>query len=147
MTEYVLMNQDHVAQVAQLEKECFCDPWSENAIASELKNPLSLWLVALCDGQVSGYVGSQSVMGEADMMNIAVSSRYRRMGVAQELVERLVAALREKDVYSLTLEVRASNEPAKALYSKLGFQQVGRRPNYYRNPKEDALILRKEWEK
>ena len=147
MTEYVLMNQDHVAQVAQLEKECFCDPWSENAIASELKNPLSLWLVALCDGQVSGYVGSQSVMGEADMMNIAVSSQYRRMGIAQELVERLVAALREKDVYSLTLEVRASNEPAKALYSKLGFLQVGRRPNYYRNPKEDALILRKEWEK
>ena len=147
MTEYVLMNQDHVAQVAQLEKECFCDPWSENAIASELKNPLSLWLVALCDGQVSGYVGSQSVMGEADMMNIAVSSQHRRMGIAQELVERLIAALREKDVNSLTLEVRASNEPAKALYSKLGFQQVGRRPNYYRNPKEDALILRKEWEK
>ena len=147
MTEYVLMNQDHVAQVAQLEKECFCDPWSENAIASELKNPLSFWLVALCDGQVTGYVGSQSVMGEADMMNIAVSSQYRRMGIAQELEERLVAALREKDVYSLTLEVRASNEPAKALYSKLGFLQVGRRPNYYRNPKEDALILRKEWEK
>ena len=147
MTEYVLMNQDHVAQVAQLEKECFCDPWSVNAIGSELKNPLSLWLVALCDGQVSGYVGSQSVMGEADMMNIAVSSQHRRMGIAQELVERLVAALREKDVYSLTLEVRASNEPAKALYGKLGFSQVGRRPNYYRNPKEDALILRKEWEK
>ena len=80
------------------------------------------------------------------MMNIAVSAQYRRKGIAQELVERLVAQLREKDVYSLTLEVRASNEPAKALYSKLGFAPVGRRPNYYRNPKEDALILRKEWE-
>ena len=147
MIEYVLMQQDHVPQVAQLEKECFCDPWSENAVASELKNPLSLWLVAVDGQKVAGYVGSQSVMGEADMMNIAVSSDYRRSGIAQELVERLVALLREKDVYSLTLEVRASNEPAKALYSKLGFNQVGRRPNYYRNPKEDALILRKEWEK
>ena len=145
--EYVLMNSDHVAQVAQLEKECFHDPWSENSIASELKNPLSLWLVAVDGQQVAGYVGSQSVMGEADMMNIAVSSKFRRMGIAQELVERLVKLLREKDVYSLSLEVRASNEPAKALYSELGFQQVGRRPNYYRNPKEDALILRKEWEK
>ena len=145
--EYALMSADHVSQVAQLEKECFYDPWSENAIASELKNPLSLWLVALDDGRVVGYVGSQSVMGEADMMNIAVTSQYRRMGVAQELVQRLVAALREKDVYSLALEVRSSNEPAKALYSKLGFLPVGRRPNYYRNPKEDALILRKEWEK
>ena len=147
MIEYVLMQQDHVAQVAQLEKECFHDPWSENAVASELKNPLSLWLVAVDGQKVAGYVGSQSVMGEADMMNIAVSSDYRRSGIALELVERLVALLREKDVYSLTLEVRASNEPAKALYSKLGFNQVGRRPNYYRNPKEDALILRKEWEK
>ena len=145
--EYILMNADHVSQVAQLEKECFHDPWSENSIASELKNPLSLWMVAVDGQQVAGYVGSQSVMGEADMMNIAVSSKFRRMGIAQELVERLVAQLREKDVYSLTLEVRASNEPAKALYGKLGFSQVGRRPNYYRNPKEDALILRKEWEK
>ena len=145
--DYVLMNADHVPQVAQLEKECFHDPWSENSIASELKNPLSLWLVAVDGQQVAGYVGSQSVMGEADMMNIAVSAKFRRMGIAQELVERLVALLREKDVCSLTLEVRASNEPAKALYGKLGFSQVGRRPNYYRNPKEDALILRKEWEK
>ena len=145
--EYVRMNPNHVAQVAQLEKECFHDPWSESSIASELENPLSLWLVAQDGQRVVGYVGSQSVMGEADMMNIAVSSQYRRMGIAQELVQRLVTALRENDVYSLALEVRASNEPAKALYSKLGFRQVGCRPNYYRNPKEDALILRKEWEK
>ena len=143
--EYVTMQADHVPQVALLEQACFQDPWSERSISSELSNPLSLWLVAL-DGQtVVGYVGSQTVMGEADMMNIAVSAQYRRMGIAQELVERLVAALRERNVISLALEVRASNEPAKALYSKLGFLQVGRRPNYYRNPKEDALILRKEW--
>ena len=147
MIEYILMSADHVLQVAQLEKECFHDPWSEKSIASELENPLSLWLVAVDGQQVAGYVGSQSVMGEADMMNIAVSARYRRRGIAQKLVERLVERLREKNVCSLTLEVRASNEPAKALYSKLGFLPVGRRPNYYRNPKEDALILRKEWEK
>ena len=145
MMEYTIMTADHVHQVAQLEGECFHDPWSERSIAAELNNPLSLWLVALHEQQVVGYVGSQSVMGEADMMNIAVSSRYRRMGIAQELVERLVSALNDAQVHSLTLEVRASNEPAKALYSKLGFEQIGRRPNYYRNPKEDALILRKEW--
>ena len=145
MMQYVLMTPEHVPQVAQLEKECFADPWSEKSIAGELSNPLSLWLVALDGQQVVGYVGSQSVMGEADMMNIAVSPRYRRAGIAQELIQRLTAALLEKDVYSLTLEVRASNAPAKALYSKLGFRQEGCRPNYYRNPKEDALILRKEW--
>ena len=145
MIEYVPMCRDHVAQIAQLEKLCFHDPWSENSIASELDNRLSLWLVAQDGDQVVGYVGSQSVMGWADMMNIAVHPDYRRHGVAWKLVERLVEELQKMDVTCLTLEVRASNEPAKALYEKLGFQQVGRRPNYYRNPKEDALILRKEW--
>ena len=140
------MTSDHVPQVAQLEKEYFHVPWSENSIGSELSNPLSLWLVAVDGQRVAGYVGSQTVMDEADVMNIAVSAEYRRMGIAQELVERLVSALSQRGVHSLTLEVRASNEPAKALYSKLDFQQVGRRPNYYRNPKEDALILRKEWQ-
>ena len=139
------MSRDHVARIAQLEKLCFHDPWSENSIASELDNRLSLWLVALDGEQVAGYVGSQSVMGWADMMNIAVHPDYRRRGIAWKLVENLVEALQKMDVTCLTLEVRASNEPAKALYEKLGFIQVGRRPNYYRNPKEDALILRKEW--
>ena len=147
MIEYIEMTLEHVPQVAQLEKECFQDPWSEKSIAGELNNPLSLWVVAVDGLQVVGYVGSQSVMGEADMMNIAVSSQHRQKGIAQNLVQRLIEALLDKEVYSLTLEVRASNEPAKALYSKLGFRQVGRRPNYYRNPKEDALILRKEWDR
>ena len=145
MIQYVPMTHAHVAQIAALEKLCFHDPWSEKSIASELDNSLSLWLVALDGDTVAGYVGSQSVMGWADMMNIAVDPAYRRQGVAQGLVESLVAALKENDIQCLTLEVRASNEPAKALYGKLGFRQVGRRPNYYRNPKEDALILRREW--
>ena len=145
MIEYVIMQPEHVRQIAMLEKRCFSDPWSENSIAFEQRNPLSLWLVALDGGTVAGYVGSQSVMGEADMMNIAVSADYRRQGIGQTLVERLVAELSAAGVHSLALEVRASNEPAKALYEKLGFTQVGRRPNYYRNPREDALILRKEW--
>ncbi|MBE6921357.1 MAG: ribosomal-protein-alanine N-acetyltransferase [Ruminococcaceae bacterium] len=139
------MTDAHVAQIAQLEKQCFSDPWSENSVASELNNRLSLWLVALDGATVAGYIGSQSVGDEADMMNVAVHPDYRRRGIARELVMGLVAALGEKGVHSLALEVRASNAPAIALYEQLGFTQVGRRPNYYRNPKEDALILRKEW--
>ena len=146
MIEINNMQSIHVSQVAALEKLCFSDPWSENSVASELNNPLSLWLVALDGDAVAGYVGSQSVMGWADMMNIAVDPDYRRQGVAQELVERLVAALMANEVTCLTLEVRASNDAAIALYEKLGFAQIGRRPNYYRNPREDALILRKEWQ-
>ena len=143
---YEVMNASHVQQIAGLEKICFSDPWSENSIASELENRLSYWLVALDGDIVTGYVGSQSVLGESDMMNVAVHPDYRRQGIAEALVTHLVQALREKGNHCLTLEVRVSNIPAIALYEKLGFTQVGRRPNYYRNPKEDALILRKEWQ-
>lgn len=140
------MESAHVAQIAQLEIQCFSAPWSESVIASELTSRLSCWLVALEDDRVVGYVGSQSVLGESDMMNIAVHPDHRRKGIAEALVKALVAELSARGNHSLTLEVRASNAPAIALYEKLGFAQVGRRPNYYYSPKEDALILRKEWQ-
>lgn len=140
------MTASHVAQVAALEKICFQDPWSERSIASELENKLAFWLVALEGDRVAGYVGSQTVLGETDMMNVAVHPDFRRQGIAQMLCNELVEALKKRESHCLTLEVRASNEPAKALYEKLGFFQVGLRKNYYRNPREDALILRKEWE-
>jgi len=139
------MRQEHVAQVAALEKLCFRDPWSENSVASELNNPLSLWLVAVDGERVAGYVGSQTVMDESDMMNVAVHPDYRKQGIATALILGLVEQLRKRGSHSLTLEVRASNETAISVYRKLDFQEVGRRKNYYRNPREDALILRKEW--
>ena len=140
------MKACHVAQIAQLEKLCFSDPWSERSIASELDNKLAYWLVALEGDTVAGYIGSQTVLDETDMMNVAVHPDYRRRGIAEALVTGLVEALKEKKSHCLTLEVRASNEPAQKLYEKLGFSQIGRRPRYYHNPREDALILRKEWE-
>ena len=140
------MGMDHVSEVAELEKLCFSDPWSEKSVTSELDNELALWLVAVEDGRVAGYVGSQTVAGETDMMNIAVHPDFRRRGIAEQLVDALIVQLRMQQSRCLTLEVRASNDAAQALYEKLGFSQIGRRPRYYRNPKEDALILRKEWE-
>ena len=146
MSNIVTMTSDHVPQVAALEKECFSDPWSQQSVASELENPLALWLVWEEDGRVLGYVGSQTVLDETDMMNVAVSAQARRRGIAQALVEALVIQLKQRGSRCLTLEVRASNAPAICLYEKLGFRQVGRRPNYYSHPKEDGLILRQEWE-
>ncbi len=146
MIQIVRMQTQHTPQVAQLERECFSSPWSESSIAGELENPLSLWLVCVDGDHVLGYVGSQTVLGETDMMNVAVASDARRQGIAQKLIEALAEQLKAQESRCLTLEVRASNAPALGLYRKLGFAQVGRRPGYYRNPKEDALILRKEWE-
>lgn len=140
----VKMQSEHVASVAEMERQCFSDPWSEKSVASELDNPLSLWLIAEADGVVAGYVGSQTVLDSADMMNLAVSQDFRRQGIGEQLVNSLTEALAEKGVKTLLLEVRISNEPAKQLYQKLGFEIVGKRPRYYEKPREDALILRKE---
>lgn len=138
------MNESHVAAVAALEKANFSEPWSENSVRGELTNELALWLVAVENGTVLGYVGSQTVLEEADMMNIAVEENCRRRGIAWALVEEL---LRKLPAHCLTLEVRASNAPAIGLYESMGFRQIGLRKNYYRKPREDALILRKEIER
>ena len=139
------MNATHVPQVAELERLCFADPWSEKSVASELDNKWALWLVAVEDDRVTGYIGSQTSIDETDVMNVAVHPDFRRRGIAESLIIRLVDELKMRGSHALMLEVRASNTPAIALYEKLGFRQVGCRKNYYRNPKEDALILRKEW--
>ena len=143
MIEIVRMNESHVSAVAELERMNFSAPWDENSVRSELTNKLALWLVALDGDAVVGYVGSQTVLQEADMMNIAVADSHRRRGIARLLVEELI---RQLDAYQLTLEVRQSNIAAISLYGSMGFTQVGMRKNYYQKPKENALILRKEWE-
>ena len=138
------MQAAHVDAVAALEKECFSTPWSAASVASELENPLSLWLVAEFYGQVAGYIGSQTVFDEADLMNLAIAPIYRRQGLASQLIAALCQQLYANGVRQLTLEVRAHNAPAIALYQKLGFQSAGLRPNYYSNPRENALILKKK---
>ena len=136
------MTAADVPSVAALEKLCFSDPWSVSSIASELDNPLSLWLVWEEDGAAAAYLGVQRVPPQADVMNVAVSPALRRRGIARALFAALERRLPEID--ELVLEVRATNSSAIALYRTLGFEQVGRRPNYYLDPREDALILRKE---
>ena len=119
------MDTEHVPQIAQIEALCFHDPWSENSIASELGNRLSLWLVALDNQSVVGYVGSQTVLDQTDMMNIAVHPQYRKQGIASDLIGELCLQLKEQGSKGLLLEVRVSNEPAIGLYEKLGFHQIG----------------------
>ena len=140
----VPMQQSHIAQIAALETQCFSDPWSETSVRSELSNPLSLWLVAEDGGKVVGYVGSQSVAPEADVMNLAVAPEWRSRGIGRALMTALIAQLHSRGITALFLEVRVRNTPAQGLYRSLGFAEVGRRPKYYVNPTEDALILRKE---
>ena len=146
MIEIITMRKEHAAQIAALEVCCFSLPWSAASIEAELDNPLSLWLVAICGPEVCGYIGSQTVLPESDMLNLAVAPKWRRQHVGEALVRQLCAALQRQGSRSLTLEVRASNLAAKALYLSQGFQLVGTRRNYYKKPAEDAELYRKELE-
>jgi len=111
------MTAEHVPQVAALEKVCFSDPWSEKSVASELENPLSCWLVALDGETVAGYVGSQTVMDETDMMNIAVHPDFRRQGVARALILALTEELKNRGIL-LTVCSKNNEDTAKEPFEK-----------------------------
>ena len=138
------MDVRHVPQIATLEAESFSLPWEESAIRAELENPLALWLVWAEGERVLGYVGSQTCFEDADILNVAVLPAARRRGIAEALLRELEAWLSARGAERITLELRASNETAFALYRKLGYGQVGLRKNYYEKPREDALILQKQ---
>ena len=136
------MTAEHLDEVAELERLCFSDPWSRNLLAEALKNDLSAYLVALDDaGRVAGYAGLTVVLDEGSIDNIAVRPDCRRRGVAAQLLEVFLNFARGNQLAFLTLEVRASNYAAIALYGSRGFRAVGRRKNYYEHPVEDALIM------
>ena len=136
------MTADHLDAVAALERICFSDPWSRQLLASELDNDLSAFLVALDDeGQVAGYAGLQVILDEGTITDIAVRPDCRRRGVASQLLKVFLDFARGNRLAFLTLEVRASNYDAIALYGSRGFRSAGRRKNYYEHPREDAIIM------
>lgn len=142
----VPMNADHLDEVAELERICFSTPWSRNMLAEELDNMLSAFLVALDDAdRVVGYAGVQVILDEGYITNIAVRPECRRQGVAAKLLQVFLDFARANKLSFLTLEVRASNYDAIALYGSRGFRSMGRRKNYYEHPREDAIIMTREF--
>ena len=135
------MQEKHLPALAELEKQCFHAPWSENMLREELGG--GIFLVAEQDGQVQGYVGCQTVLDEGYITNVAVFPDCRRRGIAEALLHELLRRAEEKGLAFVTLEVRASNAPAIALYEKLGFAPVGVRKNYYSAPVEDGVLMTK----
>ena len=145
--QVVPMDRSHIPAIAALERECFSRPWSEAALSEELYNDTACFLVAEGeDGTVLGYAGLHVILDEGYIDNVAVDPRYRRQGVADALLDVFCRFGAEKLAF-LPLEVRASNPPAISLYEKHGFYEVGRRKDYYDDPKEDALLLTREWDR
>ncbi len=137
----VPMDRSNVADVEAIEQECFAQPWSADMLAQELYNDSASYILAVAeDGTALGYAGLTVVLDEGSIDKVAVKGKYRRMGVADALVDAFVRFGRAHLAF-LTLEVRASNQAAIALYLKHGFTQVGRRKNYYAAEHEDAILM------
>lgn len=133
--------RSHVSDIHAIEVECFSEPWTEETIISQLNSENHVFLVALDGDAVVGYVGMMNVLDEGYISNVAVTSAYRRQRIADALIDELMVRAAELELVFVTLEVRESNGPAKALYAKHGFKEVGLRKGYYTKPKENAVLM------
>ena len=140
--EIVKFEMSHAADAAEVEKASFSQPWSEQSLLSQLERDDSCMFAAICGGKAVGWSGMEHSFGEGSVLNIAVLPEYRRLGIGEALTAALVQKSRELKLDWLMLEVRPSNTAAVTLYKKLGFAEIGRRPNFYSFPREDALLLR-----
>lgn len=134
---------DDISDIANIEKECFSCPWSQNAIQESMNAGTSFY-VARSKNSVSGYMGVSKIAGEGYVTNIAVLPTYRRQGIGKALLEYVLNDCKN-ELEFISLEVRVSNTAAISLYKKLGFVEVGKRKRFYTNPAEDALIMTKNF--
>ena len=143
----VPMDRSHLSGVAELERMCFTTPWTEAMLEEELYNDTASFIVAEGeDGSVLGCAGRHALLVEGYIDNVAARPDCRRQGIADRLLD-VFCRFGAANLSFLTLEVRPSNTAAVALYEKHGFAEAGRRRDYYENPKEDALLLTRDFGK
>lgn len=133
--------QSDLAAMCEIEKECIADPWSFAAFESSFAADGAVFLVAEAEnGEVCGFITANAVLDEINIYNVAVREGFRRLGIASALLSEL----ENSKPYSINLEVRESNASAIALYEKCGFEQVGKRKNFYSKPTENAVLMTKK---
>lgn len=127
--------------VAQIEAAVFSEPWKVQDFLQMVKADYAHYFVAEIDGEIAGYCGIRNMAGDGEITNVAVVKAYRQRGIGRALMEHLLKAAPSFGIGDCTLEVRAGNAPAIALYESLGFRTEGVRPDFYEKPREDALIM------
>lgn len=137
------MSQEDLEEVARLEKICFSDPWNKEAFMEELRHELAIPLVAKLEEKIVGYTNLWHLDDQLEIANIAVSPEYRKEGIGERLMMKILQEAKDKNCKSIILTVRESNIAAINLYIKFGFVEIGRRKRYYRLPIEDALTMAK----
>lgn len=138
-------NDSHIKAIADLEKECFSVPWSENTVKEAMMGNTEFF-VAQKGERIIGYIGISCVLDEGYITNLAVTESERKKGIGTALLNRVFSLAKDEKLSFISLEVRESNRNAVSLYTALGFKEEGKRKNFYVSPKEDALILTKRFE-
>lgn len=134
------LSEKYIKDVAKIEKACFSKPWDEISIAAELKNEFSEFYIAVENGTAVGFVGLYALTGEADIVRVGVLPQYRNRGIARAV---LAKSLEDVDG-NVFLDVRESNVPAISLYRSLGFYDTGVRKDYYSDPEENAVLMKRD---
>ena len=134
------LSEKYIKDVAQIEKACFSKPWDEISIAAELKNEFSEFYIAVENGTAVGFVGLYALTGEADIVRVGVLPQYRNRGIARAVLTKSLENV-DGDVF---LDVRESNVPAILLYRSLGFYDTGVRKDYYSDPEENAVLMKRD---
>ncbi len=140
--EILPMEAGHLDEVYRLEKMCFSDPWSKDSVRELLFHPHGKAYIAAAGNQVAGYIFLFFDSVEATVGNIAVAPAFRGYGIGEKLMQTIIDDAKQKGLQWITLEVRSRNIPAITLYQKLGFSIVGSRKNYYKNPTDDAHLMK-----
>ncbi len=135
------MKPSDLQRVAEIEKQIFSMPWSKKGFADSIKQDCTLFLTVEEDGEIVGYCGLLQSFDEAEITNVAVEEKSRGQGIAKRMLKELLRRGSERGIRVYTLEVRKGNVPARNLYEKLGFQELGIRKNFYERPVEDAVIM------
>ncbi len=142
MIEFVPMEDMHIKGMVEIEEQCFNSGYAEKTFLKELKNKIAVYIVAIEEKKVVGYIGLWNICGEADIIDVAVHKDFRRRGIGEGLIGEMLNICERNNIFEVNLEVRASNIAAQRLYEKMGFNKVGLRKLYYEN-KEDAMLMQR----
>ena len=140
MREIKIAKKEHISALANLEKETFFEPWSEKSLELFLEEQ-NFCVACLIDGELASYCTVTTVLDEAQIVNVATDSNFKRMGCAREVLDGVIFECQKRKITLISLEVREGNAPAIALYTKLGFTVAGKRKDFYKNPRENALVM------
>ena len=140
-SKIVRLAKEHLPTVAELERQCFPEPWSEHALELFLEENAVAMVSVTDDGTVLGYGSMLFVPDEGQLVNLAVLSTARRQGIGKQILSSLIEEAKSRGTKTIALEVRVSNAAAIALYERLGFRSVGIRKRFYRRPVEDAAVM------